>query len=324
MFQRQTSSAFPDNLMSRRAANIRNTEANGAPDAERLDPWRLVWGQPYIDSDRLAAAIEDDLRRDSQPDFRTRLLIRDAGRALRGFWGRSHFARWLATSPVCARVERILEEDLGEPGFPDIRRRLVSSIGTTQLKQIFDLLGRNIHDRVDIHVAGSIPTLVLGLTARPTTDIDLVNEVPAAIRQQHKVLEQIQTEYGLTLGHVQSHYLPANWQERRRYLGDFGGLRVYLVDAIDIFVSKLSSKQEKHQQDLRVLAEKLDRNTLRERLLRDGKAFLDDPFSRPQIEANWRFIFQEPLFADQAPTPEKQRGAGKNRRTRRKKRPDSR
>ena len=29
-----------------------------------LDPWRLVWGQPYIDSRTLAAAIEQDLQRD--------------------------------------------------------------------------------------------------------------------------------------------------------------------------------------------------------------------------------------------------------------------
>jgi hypothetical protein len=26
-----------------------------------FDPWRLVWGQPYIDSRTLAASIEQDL-----------------------------------------------------------------------------------------------------------------------------------------------------------------------------------------------------------------------------------------------------------------------
>src|SRR5581483_5451849 len=128
------------------------------------------------------------------------------------------------------------DEDLGKPGFPHIRRRLVSTINGTQLKQIFDLLGRNVHERVEVYVAGSIPTLILGLSARPTADIDLVNEVPGEIRRQHKLLERIRAEYGLTLGHVQSHYLPANWQHRRKYFGDFGGLRVYLVDPVDIFL----------------------------------------------------------------------------------------
>jgi hypothetical protein len=64
----------------------------------------------------------------------------------------------------------------------------------------------------------------------------------------------------------------------------------------DIFVSKLSSKKEKHQKDLRVLALKLDKETAMHRLLNDGKAFLDDPKLRPQILESWRFIFQEPLF----------------------------
>jgi len=70
-----------------------------------------------------------------------------------------------------------------------------------------------------------------------------------------------------------------------------------------VFVSKLSSKKEKHQQDLRVLAQKLDQETARGRLLTDGQAFLNDPRERPQIEANWAFIFQEPLFRE-APAEE--------------------
>ncbi len=102
----------------------------------------------------------------------------------------------------------------------------------------------------------------------------------------------------LKLGHVQSHYLPTRWQDRRQWLGDFGGLRVYALDEYDIFVRKLSSKLKKHQLDLRVLALRLDKDLARHRLLADGRAFLDDPLLRPQIEENWRFIFQEPLFAE--------------------------
>jgi len=57
-----------------------------------------------------------------------------------------------------------------------------------------------------------------------------VDEVPAEIRKQRAVLRKIQSDYGLSLGHVQSHYLPIGWQDRRRFLGNFGRLRVYLVD----------------------------------------------------------------------------------------------
>jgi hypothetical protein len=171
----------------------------------------------------------------------------------------------------------------------------VAGIGSNEIKQIFDLLGRNIHEQVDVNIAGSIPTLVKGTTARPTADIDFVNEVPEAIRAQRATLRKIEDQYGLKLTHVQSHYLPTGWERRRHCLGDFGGLRVYLVDEYDIFVSKLSSKREKHKQDIRVLARVLDKATALRRLLEDGKAFLDEPSIRPQIEENWQFIYQEPL-----------------------------
>jgi hypothetical protein len=265
-------------------------------DPTTLDPWRLVWGQPYIDSRTLAAAIEQDLERNPRPDFRTRLLVRDAAVAVRSYWGARRFAQWLSASSVGESIRAILDEDLGETGFSTIRSRLVDSINSTQLSQIFEMLGRGIHDRIDVHIAGSIPTLIKGLTARPTIDIDFVDEVPAEIRRQRDVLREIEAEFGLKLTHVQSHYLPAHWHDRRQWLGDFGGLRVYVVDEYDIFVSKLSSKQKKHQLDLRVLALKLDKEIARHRLFSDGQAFLDDPKLRPQVEENWRFIFQEPLF----------------------------
>ncbi len=264
-----------------------------------LDPWRLVWGQPYIDSRTLALAIEQDLERDARPDFRTRLLVRDAATALRSYWGAKKFTRWLAESPMGPRIRNILKEELGEPGYPTIRRRLVASIDGSEIRQIFDLLGRRIQGPIEVYIAGSIPTLIKGLTARPTIDIDFVDEVPAEIRSQRAVLRRIENDFGLTLGHVQSHFLPIRWQDRRQWLGDFGGLRVYVVDEYDIFVSKLSSKKKKHQDDLRVLALKLDKIIAKHRLFTDGRPFLDDPKLKPQIEENWQFIFQEPLVVEQ-------------------------
>ena len=262
---------------------------------QRADPWALVWGQPYIDAARLASAIELDLAHTPAPDFRSRLLVRDAARAMQSFWGARKFGRWLATSPTGGLVRKILNEDLGETGFPFIRRRLVASIGSTEVKQIFDLLGRGVHERIEVNIAGSIPTLIQGMTARPTADIDFVNEVPLEIRRQRAVVKTIENDYGLKLTHVKSHYLPTHWEQRRHFLGDFGGLRVYLVDEYDIFVSKLSSKREKHKDDVRVLARVLDKQTAQHRLLTDGKVFLDEPSIRPQIEETWRFIYQEPL-----------------------------
>ena len=177
---------------------------------QALDPWQLIWGQPHIDSETLATAIEGDLQRNPSPDYRTRLLVRDAAKAIQSFWGVRKFTRWLATSPAGERIRTILQERFGETEFPHIQRRLVDSIGATQIKQLFALLGQNVPHRVEIYVADSIPMLIKGLTARPTEDIDIVNEVPAEIRKQRAVLQKIQTDYGSSLGHVQSHYLPTN------------------------------------------------------------------------------------------------------------------
>src|SRR6266404_6028749 len=67
------------------------------------------------------------------------------------------------------------------------------------------------------------------------------------------------------------------------------------MDECNIFDSRVLSKQEKHKQDLRVMSAKLKKGVARRRLLSEGRAFLDDPKLRPQIEENWRFIYQEPL-----------------------------
>lgn len=260
---------------------------------------------PYIDGHQLASAFEADLSANPGPDFRTRLLVRDAARALRRFWGAARFGQWLATSPVGDQIRDILRESLGPPGFRYIGRRLVSAVRRAELLQILEMIGKAVRGHVELNIAGSIPTLIEGLTARPTDHIDIVDEVPEPIRRQRALLEKIRSEYGLTFGHVQSHDLPASWKERRHSLGTFGALRAYLVDPYDIFVSKLSSKCEKHVQDRRVLAQALDRDVARQRLFRDGRAFLMDDHLRPRIEENWRFIFQEPLTARPRATPQR-------------------
>ncbi|MBV9849450.1 MAG: hypothetical protein JO250_07165, partial [Armatimonadetes bacterium] len=146
---------------------------------------------------------------------------------------------------------------------------------------------------------------------------------PPEIRKQRAVVKKIEDDYGLKLTHVQSHYLPAHWEQRRRRLGDYGGLRVYLVDEYDIFVSKLSSRREKHKQDIRVLARVLDKQTALRLLTTDGRAFLDDVSIRPQIEENWRFIYQEPFpLQETGEAADDAKSGGKNRAKRRRIRTD--
>jgi hypothetical protein len=265
----------------------------------KRDPWAMVWCQPYIDADRLADAIQEDLRHREQPDFRTRLLTRDCCRALEKYWGPAAFRRWVDQSPVRSKLDGILHERLGRIGFGYIRRRLVDPIRREDVARIFALIGERLRKPVTIYVAGSIPTIVLELTSRPTLDIDVVDEVPEPIRTEREVLDKIKRLYGISLGHVQRHYLPVGWQDRVSFFGTFGRLTVQMADPIDIFVSKLSSKQEKHRLDLEVLGRHLERAAVRRRLVTAGRPFLETPRIRDQMEVNWKFLFGEPL-----PTPE--------------------
>src|SRR6266849_4942559 len=98
---------------------------NGRPS---LDPWELVWGQPYIDCDTLATAIEDDLIGSPEADYRSRLLIHDAAHAIRSYWGSTRLDKWIGKHPVGYRIQSILHEHFPEEGFPNIRRKLVASV----------------------------------------------------------------------------------------------------------------------------------------------------------------------------------------------------
>ncbi|TMQ28773.1 MAG: hypothetical protein E6K70_26655, partial [Planctomycetota bacterium] len=132
------------------AANrLQTTQLNDAAgEGKTLDPWQIVWGQPYIDAAQLAVAIENDLRHTQAPDFRTRLLVRDAAKAIKSYWGPKKFAQWLSESAQGQRIRAILAEDLGKPGFRHIKSRLVTTISRDQLEQVFDLLGQRVQSRV--------------------------------------------------------------------------------------------------------------------------------------------------------------------------------
>jgi hypothetical protein len=83
------------------------------------------------------------------------------------------------------------------------------------------------------------------------------------------------------------------------------------IDAVLRRRPELREKQEKHKADLRVLAPKIDKETARQRLYSDGRAFLDDPHQLPQIEKNWQFIFQESLTlpgGESKTNPKRKRG----------------
>ncbi len=210
------------------------------------DLWTLTRCYPSFDPWRLARAVETAVASGERLDFRTRLLVRDSVNALERHWGRSRLARWLRESPVGPRIECIRREDFGEVGFPSLEARIVNETDPDRVKMFLRDLGGQVSEPLRLEVGGSMALILTGYLSRGTEDVDVVDEVPASLRQLLvHAADALSKRYGLKLAHFQSHYLPSGWKERLRYLDEFGRLRVYLVDAYDVFLSKLFSARER-------------------------------------------------------------------------------
>jgi hypothetical protein len=123
-------------------------------------------------------------------------------------------------------------------------------------------LATHVHRPVRLVIGGSVALILEGLLSRSTEDIDIVDEVPAEVRQQHALLEQLRQDHGLQLAHFQSHFLPSGWEVRLHSLEPVGRVEVALVDRYDIFLGKLFSARRKDRNDLRTLLPVLDLETI--------------------------------------------------------------
>ena len=115
-------------------------------------------------------------------------------------------------------------------------------------------------------------------------DIDLVDEVPATLREDPAALDRLAQRHGLRLTHFQSHYLPSGWKSRVTSIGVFGSLRAFAVSEDDVFLSKLFSSRERDRDDLRMLAPQLDRTHVAQLMQTDAKALLGEQKLRDAAE----------------------------------------
>ncbi len=259
-----------------------------------LDPWNLIRGKPQIDPTDLSEAL---CWQAGEPalDYRTRLLIRDGVQALRSHWGEARVERWLGQCPHRARIEEICREEFDKVGFPTIVRRLMDKTKPEDIQEFLEQIGGSVSQETTVYIAGSVALILPGYLSRHTDDIDLINEVPEAIRKNHARLHELENSYGLTLGHVQSHYFPAGWQQRVHSVGVFGRLRVFRLDVYDVFLSKLYSARQKDLDDLRLLRSQLDKDTLTRKFKESAGDFLVAPRLLELATQNWHLLFGEPL-----------------------------
>lgn len=257
--------------------------------------WAVVWGKSEVDPSALAQAIERELQESPTLDFRTRLLIRDSTRALEKYWGSERLQDWLDQSPFGTKIAAIQKEDLGEPGFPMLSTNLMDRTEPEIVKQYLRELGSQLNQPVTLHVGGSIALILSGVLTRATADIDVVDEVPAVVREKRDLLEDLQRRYHLLLTHFQSHYLPSGWEDRLHFAGTFGSLQIYTVDIYDVFLGKLFSKRSKDLDDLRSIKPHIDQKRMASHLRSHAQAFFADAALRENANHNWYVVFGETL-----------------------------
>lgn len=258
-----------------------------------MDLWTLTQTRPALDPLDLARAIEAQVK-EPELDYRTRLLIHEATRALHNFWGTERFGSWLEQAGGAQRIKACAEENFQEVGFPSLAKRLQSVTRPQDIRQFLRQVGRQVMVPTRIVLGGSSSLILAGLLHRATEDLDLVDEVPEPIRQLGSRLGKLQERYSLVLAHFQNHYLPGGWEARLSSQGCFGQLEVFTVDPLDIAVGKLMSRREKDLDDLRLLSRHFSRADFANRLSACASHLLDDTL-RANARANWHVLFGDDL-----------------------------
>ncbi len=259
-----------------------------------LDLWSLVRGRPQIDPSDLAEAVVHQAAEEPL-DYRTRLLIRDSVDALHTYWGVQRVENWLDECPLHDKIITICKDKFEELGFPSIRKRLMDKTDPETIRQYFQALGFELRETIKIAIGGGCALILPGYVSRFTEDIVVVGEVPAEIRTKYQLLDQLEKLHGLHMGHVQSHSIPRDWQERVHSFGVYNYLQVSLVDVYDVFLSKLFSVRTKDMGDLKVLLPQLDKNVLSRRLQSTCQDFLAAERLQEIAEKNWKILFGEDL-----------------------------
>jgi hypothetical protein len=189
----------------------------------------------------------------------------------------------------------IWNSNLGPAGFPTLQQRVMPTLHPQTVLEFLRELGGRLAGPTQMIVGGSIALILSDDLRRATDDIDVVDEVPAEIRSQDDLLDELATRYGLRVTHFQSHFLPAGWRERIRSLGQFGQLDVHLIDTLDIFIGKLFSARLKDRDDLRHLVRRLEKTKIESRLRSTASALLAVPLLAKNASANWYILYGQEL-----------------------------
>lgn len=264
-----------------------------APARDMIDrAWQLARTPGPVDAEQLFDAVKDPAVLRAR-DPRTRRLAADAFVALGGFWGSVELHKRLAACHIEQDVRTLVRDRGPDDGFATLRDRVMNATHPESVLQLLRELGTRLQTPIAIVVGGSIALMLESLIVRYTDDVDVVDEIPKPLRDEHELLASLAARYGLKLTHFQSHYLPDGWESRTRSLGQFGSMAVRVVDPIDILVGKLFSKRPKDLDDVRLAWPKIDQKAFRSRLVGSTNAFRADGSLAASAQANWYIVTGE-------------------------------
>lgn len=257
-----------------------------------LDLWSLVRRPGKIDVRALWDALAH-IAPDATLDYRTRLLAHEALEALAARRGKERLRNDLAALPNGRLLVSLWESRFDEEGFPSLRTHLVEATTPDDILRMLRDLGQRLREPAQIVVGGSAALMLARLLLRQTEDIDVVDEVPSAIRADPALVDELAARHKLRLAHFASHYLPDGWATRLTDLGSFGRLDVKLVDPLDVLCGKLFSRRIKDFEDLQAAWASLDADALRDRLRSSTAGLRSDPDLADVAAKNWYVLSGE-------------------------------
>ena len=265
------------------------------PSAAADDLWTLVLRPGPVDAAELWRAVLSHAKASpGADDYRTRLLVRDALDALAERWGPGGLeGRLTALDEGGARIRQLWRTPFDEVGFATLRRRLVNATSRETILQLLRELGQRVRGPANVTVGGSSALVLADLVVRQTDDVDLVDELPEAVRAEPALVDELAARYGLRLIHFASHYLPAGWRGRAASLGRMGRLAVHVLDPLDVLCGKLFSRRTKDLDDVRAAWPAIDRAALRQRLIQNAAALRSDPKLAEAAAHNWYILTGE-------------------------------
>lgn len=251
------------------------------------DAWRLVRSGGPIDAMQFLRSLRDLAGR-SIDDTRDQLLLRDGLQALEQHWGPAVLQRRLRTLDF--PKTKSLPADAG---FHMLGERMVDATDPNALLQMLRELGVRVRQPTTLIVGGSLSLMLDALIVRVTDDVDLVDELPATLRAEPVLLDELSHRYGLKITHFQSHYLPNGWASRVQSIGQFDRLQALRVDPIDVLVGKLFSRRTKDLDDVRHAWPLIDQKQFRHRVSRDTAALAAEPGISEAATRNWYIVTGE-------------------------------